>query len=475
MEQKKQIQSDQKALCPVDPVPFLRDALRAWALILVIALVCAMAVYVYIDRVCVPSYRAEATLVLTTRDSGSSFSSNLDSSAKLAVVFTEILNSPVMRNKVLDDLDMESFTGSINAEVIESTNLLTIQVVSPNPRTAFQVIDVLLKKHEVVTDSVMGDIVLEVLEPPEVPVRPFIEVDGRRVFLKVMAVVAAALFALMIAMSSFKDVIRSKDEAEQKLDCRCLGEIFHERSRIRLKDWLFRRKRSILITHPETSFRYVSAMGKLCRRVEQHLPKGRMVMVTSVLKNEGKSTVSVNLALAMAKKYEKVLLIDMDFHNPACRRIMEHEHPAYYTHDVIEGTVTLTDAVKPDKLSRMDMLFAKHYDSQVIHSQGLQRMLQQARAAYDYVVIDLPPMAAASDPEAVMEYADGSLLVIRQNGTRAADLNRAIRDLQRCKTKLLGCVLNNVYSGAMFGGGGYGIGIGKYGRYAAYAEKQKVE
>jgi Mrp family chromosome partitioning ATPase len=144
--------------------------------------------------------------------------------------------------------------------------------------------------------------------------------------------------------------------------------------------------------------------------------------------------------------------------------------------------------VKTDKLTWMDMLFAKHCDphaaGDLIHSTGLQELMEQAREVYDYVVIDLPPMAIVPDPEAVMEFADGSLLVIRQNGVRAADLNRAIRDLQRGKAKLLGCVLNNVFTTATFSGEGYGVGYGrygkyggygKYGRYAAYAVKKNAE
>lgn len=491
MEQNQQVQAYQKTLFPFDPVILLRDAARKWALILVIATICGMAAYVYTDTGYIPRYRTEATLVLTTRDSASTVYNNLDSTANLATVFTEILNSSVMRNNVLDKLGMDSFSGSISASAIESTNLLTVSVSALDPRTAFRVIDVLLKEHEMVTYSVMGDIVLEVLEPPVVPTRPYNAVNARSAFTKVALFVAAALFFLMIFRAYFKDVVRSKDEAEQKLDCWCLGEIHHERKRISLKDRLRKRKRSILITHPETGFRYVTTMSKLRRRVEQHMGKGKIVMVTSVMENEGKSTVSANLALAMAKKYDRVLLIDLDLHKPACRKIMDHENPQYFTHDVILGKVLLKDAVKTDKLSRMDMLFAKHCDPQAVgdmlHNEGLQRMLQQAREAYDYVIIDLPPMAIVPDPEAVMEHVDGSLLVIRQNGVRATDLNRAIRDLQRGKAKLLGCVLNNVYATATFSGEGYGVGYGryggygnygkygKYGRYAAYMKKENVE
>ena len=86
-----------------------------------------------------------------------------------------------------------------------------------------------------------------------------------------------------------------------------------------------------------------------------------------------------------------------------------------------------------------------------------------------------------------MEFADASLLVVRQNGVLATDLNRAIRNLQRGRAELLGCVLNNVHSTEILSGEGYGTGYGRYGgygqygrygrygRYAAYAQRQPEE
>ena len=487
MEQEKELQPYQKSLLPYDPIVLIRDALKKWALILVVAVIFGMGAYIYTDSIYVPYYDCKATLVLTTRDSASTVYTNLDSTSSLATVFTEVLNSSVMRNNILDELDMDSFNGSIYASAIESTNLLTVQVRAGDPRTAFRVIRVLLDEHEMVTYAVMGDIVLEVLEHPSVPTRPVNSVNAKRAMVNTMMIAAVGMFVLLIIMAYFKDVVRSKEEAEEKLNCWCLSEIRHERKRYGLKDLLRRKKQGILITNPETGFRYVTTMNKLRRRVEQHMQKGKVLMVTSVLENEGKSTVAANLALAMAKKYSRVLLVDLDLHKPACRKILDQNAPEYWTHDVINGTVSLMDAVKTDKLSRMDVLMAKHCTPQeadgYVHSAGLSAMLDEARKHYDFVVIDLPPMAIVPDPEAVMEFADGSLLVVRQNRVSAVDLNRAIGDLQRGKAKMLGCVLNNVYSTEILSGEGYATGYaryggysrygryGKYGRYGAYASK----
>lgn len=480
-----------KSPFPFDPTVLLLDACKKWLLVVVAALIVGLAAYVYTDSGYVPKYASSCTLVLTTRDSSSSVYDNLNATSTLATVFSEVLNSSVMRSTILQELEMDEFSGTIEASAIESTNLLTIRVTGSDPRTTFRVMKVLLENHDAITYSVMGDIVLEVLEPPQVPVAPYNRTDSVKSFRMAAVVTGAAVFALLVILAYFKDVVRSKEEADEKLSCWCLGEIRHERKKRTLKEILTRKKRGILITDPQTSFRFVTTMNKLCRRVVQKMHKGKILMVTSVLENEGKSTVSVNLALSLAKRYPRVLLVDCDLHKPACRKVLEHEVPRYVINDVLRGSVKLTNAVCTDKRSRMDVLFAKRCNfqdaSELLGSAALERMLRAARVKYDYVVIDLAPMSVASDAEALMEMCDASLLVVRQNTVNTMDLNRAVTDLQRGKAELLGCVLNNVYSTDILSGEGYVTGYskygrygnygryGKYGRYAAYDKRQTEE
>ena len=475
----------QKSLLPFDPIVLIRDASKKWLLVLVVSLILGMLSYVYTDSSYRPTYVSTATMVMTTRDSNATVYHNLDAMSNLATVFTEVLNSSVMRSNILKKLQMDSFNGSIYASVIYETNLMTIQVAAGDPRTAFRVIQVLLEEHDMVTYAVMGDILLEVLEPPAVPVAPSNKANAPRAFVLTMLSSAAAIFVLMVVQSYFKDVVRSKEEAEEKLNCWCLSEIFHERKKRTLKDILTGRKRGILTTDPQTGFRYVSTMSKLARQVEQNMQKGKILMVTSVMENEGKSTVSANLALALSKKYSRVLLMDCDLHKPACRKILEHEVPAYYTQDVIQGKSSLDAALCTDKRSRMQMLFARRSKPEeaaaLINADNMAAMMERARELFDYVIIDLAPMSAVSDSEVLMELADASLLVVRQNGVHVTDLNRAIGDLQRGKADLLGCVLNNVYSTELLSGEGYGTGYdryggyGRYGRYAAYSKNNSVQ
>jgi Mrp family chromosome partitioning ATPase len=80
-------------------------------------------------------------------------------------------------------------------------------------------------------------------------------------------------------------------------------------------------------------------------------------------------------------------------------------------------------------------------------------------------------MALVSDAEGMMELADASVLVVRQNKAKAGGINRAIATLEGGNAKLLGCVLNDVYATGLSGDGygyGYGYGYGRYGRYGKY-------
>ena len=489
--EETQLNPSQESLFSFDPVVLLMDACRKWVLVLVAALLVGMAAYVYTDSGYTPRYSTSCTLVLTTRDSAATVYNRLDATSNLATVFTEVLNSSVMRNSVLDALQMDHFNGTIQAKAIESTNLLTLQVTGHDPRTTFQVMRVLLEKHDAITYTVMGDIVLEVLEPPTVPTAPMNRANSFHAFRMAAMLAGVGTFGMLVMLAYFKDVVRSKEEADAKLSCWCLGEIIHERKKRSLKDILLRKKRSILLTDPETSFRFVTTMSKLARRVSQRMHNGQVLLVTSVLENEGKSTVAVNLALALAKKHARVLMVDGDLHKPACRKILEHEPPKYVINDVIRGDAALEDAVCTDKRSRMHVLFAKRCANrdatELLGSEGMEKLLAVARERYDYIVIDLAPMSAVPDTEAVMELADASLLVVRQNMAGVPDLNRAVADLERGRAKLLGCVLNNVHTTAVFSGEGYGVGYGRYGgygnygrygrygRYGAYAQKQSEE
>lgn len=456
-------------------ITVIRSVLKSWLLIVAAALIAAMGAFVYTDASYTPEYRTTTTFVATSGGTSTTTYSHLNAASNAASVFSEVINSSLLQQRVREATGISSFHGKITASAISDTNLLTMTVTGNDPRDVFLMSRAIIENHQIISSEVINNTILEVLQYPTVPSAPTGRPDVRRNMLYAAFAAALAAAGLLAVRSYTEDKVRSREEADRKLTCHVLGELYHEKKNRTLRDLLSRRKKSILITDPLTSFIYTEAVHKLSSRVDKRRHRGEhVVMVTSYLENEGKSTVAVNLALSMAKKGKRVLLIDCDMRKPACRLILgitEKQLPG--TADVLAGKIEFDEAVRDLEntgLSLMTTRRSLRTATDLVNSSAMEELLQDAAEKFDIVIVDTPPMSVAPDAECIAAFAGAALLVVRQNEAFADDLNDAAAVLERAGAHLLGCILNNVY-----GSGGYSPafrygGYGKYGRYGKYGK-----
>lgn len=457
-------------------ITVIQDVLKRWYLIVAAALIAAMATFIIMDLSYQPEYSTTATLVTTAAGASNNTYQNLSAASSLADVLTEALNSSLLRKEVLEQTGISNFDGTITASVIENTNLMNLTVTGSDPRTVFLMSKGIIEHHHVVTERILGSTMLEVLREPTVPTYPINVPDIRRSMMKMAMLAAIAVAAVLGILFFMADKVRSKDEADTKLSCRVLGELYHERKYRTLKEAvkseLKNKKKSILITDPLTSFVYTESIHKLSSRMDKYRHKGEhVIMVTSLLENEGKSTVAVNLALSMAKRGKKVLLMDCDLRKPACGLILGSTEKSPGTVEVLRGKAKLNDCVKYLENSGLYLMSGRkslRTATDLVNSSAMKNLLREASSKYDMVIVDTPPMSVAPDAECISEYADAALLVVRQNAAKANDLNDAVAILGKSNVHLLGCVLNNVYGfknlSPVFHYGDYD----KYGKYSKY-------
>lgn len=452
-----------------------QDVIKRLHLIIVAALIAAMGAYVVTDYMYTPQFRCTTTFVVTAGGASTSTFSNLNAAENTATVFTEILNSSLLKQKVIEQMGVTSFDGSVNASTIKGTNLLNMTVQSSDPRAAFLVSKAIIEHHTIVSEQALGNVILEVLRHPTVPSYPS-NSAGTRTWVKRAALAAAAAVTVLLAAQSYmSDKIRSRDEADMKLSCRVLGELYHERKYKHLKDMIRRKKKGILISDPLTSFMYTESVGKLSTRLDKRRHRGEhVIMVTSLMENEGKSTVAVNLALSMAKKGKKVLLMDADLRKPACSLILGTPADSVGVVEVLTGKARLAESIRHLNASDLYVLAGRKSTkaaTNMVGSAAMENLLREAASMFDMVIVDTPPMSAAPDAECIADYADASVLVVRQNVAFTGDINGASAVLDNAKAHLLGCVLNNVYGTGTFAPvfryGSYGS-YGKYGKYGKY-------
>lgn len=472
MEQENKFNTAEQGLFAIDPLVLILDVLKRWMWIVLAALMVTVGTKIAADVIYRPVYQSTMTFVVTSRGSTTVYN-NLSAATNVAMVFEDLLNSTMLQSAILEEIGQESFHGTIEAMAVPESNLLTVTVSASDPVTAFKVARAVTKHHEQMTYRVVSDVVMEVLQKPEVPMTPSNVALSDHQLKKIMLIAAVGAAVVIGFLYYIRDTVRSSKEAKAKLDCTYLGEIPHERKYKTLKARLYHQRHHVLITNPIVDFAFTEAIRKLHRRLERHLGSRKVMMVTSVLENEGKSTVAVNLALSMANKHEKVLLIDCDLRKPACYKLLGVDAVKIGTRDVLCGAADFSDALLRDKKSGMYIMLEKkgNRDSgELVANDRMKKLINWARSEFDYVILDMPPMAVVSDAEYVSGIVDASLLVVRQNVALAPALNHAIAELDGGKAKLLGCVLNNVYSSSLSSGHGcgHGYGYGGYGKYGKY-------
>ena len=209
MDKTNELHTTGAGLLPFDPIVLVRDVLKRWLIIVLAALMVGVGTYIVKDSSYVPVYKTNTVFVVTSRGSSTTVYNNLTYTSNVASLFTELMNSSIMRKTVMEHMGVSSLDASISASVVPNTNLLTMTVSSSNPRTAFLTAQALIDTHETLTYTIVDGILMEVLQHPTVPLRP-VNSAGAMSAMKRAGILTAAVTALALGIFSFmRNAVRS--------------------------------------------------------------------------------------------------------------------------------------------------------------------------------------------------------------------------------------------------------------------------
>jgi len=173
----------------------------------------------------------------------------------------------------------------------------------------------------------------------------------------------------------------------------------------------------------------------------------RVVMVTSTVPGEGKTTIAINLAFALGQ-VKKVLILDADMRRPMIGKTMGEEMVSGMgLVDYLAESATLDDCIRSTPNSNVFVLPAgKRFNSplELISSQKFSDTLDKLKNQFDVVLIDCPPLKPVSDSLVISRYANAVLYVIKTDGAPHQMINAALKRLDEVNAPLLGVVLNQV-------------------------------
>lgn len=452
----------------------LRDLIKnCWVMILA-----AISVYFLVSGyhalLYTPEYTSSATLVLSAKGAGyDSAYSNLITTTEMAAIFEDVFESNVLKKKVREHITDELGEFTISANVITETNLLVIRVTASTPKAAYQIINAVLECHYEVSDYVFDNALLDVLAKPQVPIVPSNSISVSK-YQKLGMLAGAFLAAAAIVFFSFiRGTVKTEAAARRKIEGTFLALIGHEEKNRTLRSKIKHQNKAILITNPLVSFGYTETFRKLAFRLQYELQKKneKVLLVSSVEENEGKSTVAVNIALALAQTGKKVALVDLDLRRPAICKIFQqscdgknHEFCRKQIH--IKGNQELLLLVN-DRPVKFPVEFMQKTD--------IAKMLDELKKEADYVILDSSPMNVAADAEMIASYANAGILVVRQDWAYVQEINYSIDILKKMGISFLGYILNDFENNILIGTRQYNYGYGKkYGNYG-YGNYHKLK
>lgn len=193
---------------------------------------------------------------------------------------------------------------------------------------------------------------------------------------------------------------------------------------------------------PAEAFRSLRTRVQFSRPDKESL---KTILVTSSTPQEGKTTVSINLAGSFALSNKKTLIVDCDLRKPRLHQILErNKQPGLI--DYLIGEIELDKIIYNTGIKGLSLITSGTIPpnpAEMLDSTQMENFLAEVRNRFDYVILDSPPIVAVTDAEILAKKVDGSIIVVSADITENDVFERAIQLLKHDNSVLIGSVLNN--------------------------------
>ncbi len=436
---KKSVFFDMETMS-LDIPSIMADLKRHWWNILLVALAGLMMAYIGLTVLPLQKYSTTTVFVVTSNTSDVVSSSNSANNANtIASALTSVLTSDILQLFVEADIGEISYEAE--ATYTSSANIITLVVTTKSAQTAFLATKSILTHFPSLIDNVMADVRLITLQQPVVPTEPD-TLYNLYLFMALGFLAGGIVYAICVVfLSLLRDTVKNEADVHNKVDTLHLGTI----------PYLSQKSSEFVGVTPNTEeeVQVARKFELAAMRIAGHLDRNaqKVLMITSVMPNEGKTTVSIQTAFALAKSQKRVLLIDGDFRNPSIAELLNVKHsPA----SELQSVLALARHNEHDwnriPNTTVQVLYGTkelNMSSRYISNGRFAKLLTYARKKFDYIIVDTGPTAFVSDTELLADMCDAVTLVVGQDATLARAVNDAV-DLFTKEDQLIGCIFKEV-------------------------------
>jgi receptor protein-tyrosine kinase len=393
-----------------------------------------------------PLYKASTRLFVSTNSTPSTsdiYQSNLSSQQRV-LSYAKLLMGESLAQRTVDklhlDMTAEALQNRVKASSTPDTVLIDVSVLDPSPVQARDIADALsdefvamVSELETPPDGNRPGVRVVVEQHASLPRNAEVPKPIRNLAIG-LAVGVLLGFGLAVVRDRFDNTVKSRPILEEITGAGLIATIPLDKER---------RK------YPAISFAGDrSAIAEAFRELRTNLQflevddPPRVLVVTSTLPAEGKTTTAINIALALAEAEHSVVIIDGDMRRPKLEAYLDLIGSVGFS-TVLTGRASLPEVLQKTRYAGLTALTSGPIPpnpSELLGSMSCHKVLNELRAGFDYVIVDSSPLLAATDAAVLAAASDGVLMIARFSETKKEQLAHGVSNLQNVGARILGTI-----------------------------------
>jgi receptor protein-tyrosine kinase len=393
-----------------------------------------------------PLYQASTRLFVSTSSGASAtelYQGNRLSQERV-LSYTELLMGETLAQRTIDklglDMSAEALREHVKASAKIDTVLINVAVLDPSPVRARDIANalsdefvVMARELETPEGGSRPDARVVVEQHASIPDHPVIPKTARNIAIGFALGVLLGT-GLAILRDLLDNAVKDQQTLEEITGVGLVGSIPQDKQL---------RKQAAIPFEQD-----YSAIAEAFRKLRTNLQflavdnPPRLIVVTSSTPREGKSTTSINIALALAEADHNVLLVDGDMRRPMLGKYLNLVGPVGLS-TVLSGRASLSDVLQKTRFPGLTVVTSGAVPpnpSELLGSFAAKKLLTEMRAEFDYVIVDSSPLLAVTDGAILAANSDGVFIMARFKETKRDQLAHAVRNLENVGAPLLGAV-----------------------------------